>query len=45
MAIVAHYEYETWQMDMKTAFLNGNVTEDVYMTQLESFTSKDGSKA
>jgi hypothetical protein len=24
-------------MDVKTSFLNGNLTEDVYMTQLEGF--------
>ena len=29
LAIVAYYEYEIWQMDVKTAFLNGNLLEDV----------------
>ena len=37
LAIAAHYDYEKWQMDVKTAFLNGNLTEDVYMTQPEGF--------
>jgi hypothetical protein len=32
--IAAHFDYEIWQMDVKTAFLNGNLTKDVYMTQL-----------
>ena len=39
LAIAAHYDYEIWQMDVKTAFLNGNLTEEVYMTQPEGFTS------
>ena len=44
VAIASHYNNEIWQMDVKTAFLNGNLAEDVYMTQLEGFTSKDGNK-
>ena len=39
LAITAHYDYEIWQMDVKTTFLKGNLTEDVYMTQPEGFTS------
>ena len=35
LAIAAYFDYEIWQMDVKTAFLNGNLTEDVYMMQLE----------
>jgi Reverse transcriptase (RNA-dependent DNA polymerase)/Integrase core domain len=37
LAIAAYYDYEIWQMDVKTAFLNGNLTEDVYMSQPEGF--------
>ena len=44
LAIAAHYDYEIWQMDVKTTFLNGNLTEQVYMTQPEGFTSGSGSK-
>ncbi len=37
LAISAYYDYEIWQMDVKTAFLNGKLLEDVYMTQPEGF--------
>ena len=44
LAIAAHYDFEIRQMDVKTAFPNGNLTEEVYMTQPEGFTSRSGSK-
>ncbi|KAJ9536493.1 hypothetical protein OSB04_un000330 [Centaurea solstitialis] len=37
MAISAYFNYEIWQMDVKTAFLNGKLTEDVYIQQPEGF--------
>ena len=37
LVIAAYFDYEIWQMDVKTAFLNGKLTEDVYMTQPEGF--------
>ena len=37
LAIATFYDYEIWQMDVKTAFLNGNLSEDVYMIQPEGF--------
>ncbi len=37
LAIAAYHDYEVWQMDVKTAFLNGNLSEDVYMTQPQGF--------
>ncbi|KAJ9542665.1 hypothetical protein OSB04_029171 [Centaurea solstitialis] len=37
MAISAYFNYKIWQMDVKTAFLNGKLTEDVYMEQPEGF--------
>ncbi|GKC57755.1 retrotransposon protein, putative, ty1-copia subclass [Tanacetum coccineum] len=37
LAIVAFYDYEFWQMDVKTAFLNGHLSKDVYMVQPGGF--------
>ncbi|GJZ03356.1 retrotransposon protein, putative, ty1-copia subclass [Tanacetum coccineum] len=37
IAIAAYYDYEIWQMDVKTAFLNGRLNKDVYMVQPEGF--------
>jgi hypothetical protein len=37
MALVAHYDLELHQMDVKTVFVNGGLQESVYMTQLECF--------
>ncbi|KAF5804990.1 putative RNA-directed DNA polymerase [Helianthus annuus] len=37
LAIAAYYDYEIWQMDVKTAFLNGHLSEDVYMVQPDGF--------
>ena len=37
IAIAAYHDYEIWKMDVKTVFLNGNLLEDVYMTQPKGF--------
>ena len=37
LAIAAYYDYEIWQMDVKTAFLNGFLKEELYMMQPEGF--------
>ncbi|GKB78066.1 retrotransposon protein, putative, ty1-copia subclass [Tanacetum coccineum] len=37
IAIAAYYDYEIWQMDVKTAFLNGHISEEVYMEQPKGF--------
>ena len=37
LAIAAFYDYEVWQVDVKTAFLNGKLDEEVFMTQPEGF--------
>ena len=42
LAIAAFYNYEIWQMDVKTAFLNGFLEEELYMMQLEGFVNPKG---
>nr|GEW33240.1 hypothetical protein [Tanacetum cinerariifolium] len=37
ISVAAFYDYEIWKMDVKTAFLNGYLDEDIYMVQLEGF--------
>ncbi|GJV71747.1 retrotransposon protein, putative, ty1-copia subclass [Tanacetum coccineum] len=37
ISIAAYYDYEIWKMDVKTAFLNGYLDEDIYMVQPEGF--------
>jgi hypothetical protein len=37
LAIPAYFNYEIWQMDVKIAFLNGSIEEELCMVQLEGF--------
>ncbi|GJR01453.1 retrotransposon protein, putative, ty1-copia subclass [Tanacetum coccineum] len=37
IAITVFYDYGIWQMDVKTVFLNGHLSEEVYMVQPEGF--------
>ena len=37
LAIAAYFDYEIWQMDVKTALLHGHLTEDMYMIQPKDF--------
>ena len=41
LSIATFYDYEIWQMDVKTAFLNGNLEESIYMAQPEGFIEQD----
>nr|GEX07175.1 hypothetical protein [Tanacetum cinerariifolium] len=40
IAIAAFYDYEIWQMDVKTAFLNGYLNKEVYMKQPDGFVNQ-----
>ena len=42
LAITAFYDYEIWQMDVKTAFLNGFLEEELYMMQPEGSVDPKG---
>jgi hypothetical protein len=33
LAIASYFDYEIWQMDVKTTFFNGNSEEELYMVQ------------
>ncbi|GJZ74969.1 retrotransposon protein, putative, ty1-copia subclass [Tanacetum coccineum] len=37
LAIAAFYDYEIWQINVKTAFLTGHLSEDVYMVKPKGF--------
>ena len=37
LSIAACLDFEIWQMEVKTAFLNDNLEEDIYMQQPEGF--------
>ena len=37
LSIAAALNYEIWQMDVKTTFLNGKLDEVIYMDQPEGF--------
>jgi hypothetical protein len=39
-ALVAHYDLELHQMDIKTAFLNGDFDETIFIAQPEGFVVK-----
>ena len=37
LSIADYFDYEIWQMDVKTAFLNSYFEKDIYMMQPDSF--------
>ncbi|KAA0041207.1 gag/pol protein [Cucumis melo var. makuwa] len=45
LSIATFYDYEIWQMDVKTGFLNGNLEESIFMSQPEGFITQDRKKS
>ena len=41
LSITTHYVYEIWQIDVKTAFLNSNLEEEIYIMQSKGFIAKN----
>ena len=41
MVLLAHYDLELHQMDVKTTFLNGDLYENVYMAQPKGFVMEE----
>jgi Reverse transcriptase (RNA-dependent DNA polymerase) len=41
MALVTHFDLELHQMDIKTAFLNDDIDECIYMSQALNYESDD----
>ena len=41
MVFMVHYDLEIHQMDVKTAFLNGDLYENVYMAQPKDFVMEE----
>ena len=40
LSLVAAYDFEVEQMDVKTTFLHGDLEEEIYMSQPEHFVEK-----
>ena len=40
LSVAVSLDYEIWQMDVKTTFLNGYLEESIYMVQPEDFVAK-----
>ena len=40
ISIATYYDYEIWQMDVKIAFLNGYLEENIYIMKPDDFITK-----
>jgi len=40
LSVVVAFDFEIEQMDVKTTFLHGDLEEEIYMKQLESYAMK-----
>ena len=43
LSLAASYKWEIHQMDVKSAFLNGNLSEEIYMQQPPGFITSETS--
>jgi hypothetical protein len=41
LAYATHHDFKLYQIDVKTAFLNGSIKNEVYVEQSPSFTSEE----
>jgi hypothetical protein len=39
ISLVAYHEWKLWQLDVKNAFLNGEIDKDIYMEQPDGYVS------
>ena len=37
MAIMVYFDFEVYQIDVRTTFLNGDLSEDIYMVQVPGY--------
>jgi Reverse transcriptase (RNA-dependent DNA polymerase) len=44
MTLVVHFDLELYQMDVKTAFLNGDIDEYIYISQPPNYECDDSKK-
>lgn len=44
IALTAHHDWELHQMDVKSAYLNGDLEEEIYMQQPEGYAVAEGNK-
>ena len=44
LAIINKYDYDAYQLDVKTAFVNGNLEEEIYVEVLDGYECEEKTK-